>query len=178
MGLGPAPQNYSLPLVSRVEIAGPAAAADPQRPGTVCLPYVPVSGGYGVRVGDAATIQVVERADNEASVYSCVDIIFADQADVAGPDQTNCFNSTSITFVSSSTSDATSSTGDMWGIGTSSGSRARIFASKTGSTTATLTSTSTPAQTNIATGTTGRDAFPDSLLLVGLLVALCWRLYV
>jgi len=49
-------------------------------------------------VGDNATIQVVETAIHGAALYSCVDITFADPKDVAEVNETNCFNSTDISF--------------------------------------------------------------------------------
>jgi hypothetical protein len=69
-------------------------------PGTVCLPQVPLPAGANVSAGDKATIQVVELAQHGASLYSCVDIIFAEPGDPRIPivNETNCFNSTQFGF--------------------------------------------------------------------------------
>ncbi|KAI1344141.1 hypothetical protein F5Y15DRAFT_410992 [Xylariaceae sp. FL0016] len=95
MGFGSVPQNYSVPLVAGFQIQGPSDSA---YPGTVCLPQVPIPAGYDVRVGDEATIQVVEIAKHGAAMYSCVDITYADAADVTEVNETNCFNSTDISI--------------------------------------------------------------------------------
>ncbi len=67
IGLGTVPQNYSTPLVARFELRGPA---DHPYSGGVCLPQVPLPEGLEVKVGDHATIQVVEAAQHGAALYS------------------------------------------------------------------------------------------------------------
>ncbi|KAJ2894499.1 hypothetical protein MKZ38_007501 [Zalerion maritima] len=67
-------------------------------PGTICMPQVPLPAGADVKVGDKATIQVVELAVHGASLYSCVDIEFAEPGDpkIAEVNESNCFNSVDI----------------------------------------------------------------------------------
>ncbi|PMD57908.1 uncharacterized protein K444DRAFT_592731 [Hyaloscypha bicolor E] len=90
------PPNMSFPMVPVFQIVGPSK--NPY-PGTFCLPQVPLPSGIPTpNVGDNATIQVVETAIHGAALYSCVDITFADPKDVAEVNETNCFNSTDISF--------------------------------------------------------------------------------
>ncbi|KAI8628723.1 hypothetical protein F5Y19DRAFT_476271 [Xylariaceae sp. FL1651] len=90
IGLGALPPIYSVPLVPAFDIVGPT---DDPYPGSVCLPQVPIPQAFDVKAGDFATLQVVELAVHGAAMYSCVDITFADTADVTPPNETNCFNS-------------------------------------------------------------------------------------
>ncbi|KAI0132983.1 hypothetical protein BJ170DRAFT_700647 [Xylariales sp. AK1849] len=102
IGFGDIPANYSVPLWPRLEIVGPSNSP---YPGTICLPEVPVPSSYDVKPGDNATIQVVEAAVHGAAMYSCVDVILVeDPKDVNPVNETTCFNSTSIRFVSDSAS--------------------------------------------------------------------------
>lgn len=89
------PQNMSFPMIPVFEIAGPSKGP---YPGTFCLPQVPLPANTTVNVGDNATIQVVEVAVHGASLYSCVDITFANPEDVAEVNRSNCFNSSDIGF--------------------------------------------------------------------------------
>jgi len=90
------PPNMSFPMVPVFQIVGPSK--NPY-PGTFCLPQVPLpASNITVKVGDNATIQVVETAIHGASLFSCVDITFAEPEDVEEVNETNCFNSTDITF--------------------------------------------------------------------------------
>jgi len=89
------PPNMSFPMVPMFQIVGPSK--DPY-PGTVCFPQVPLPVNASVKIGDNATIQVVETAIHGASLFSCVDITFADPADVADVNSTNCFNSSDLGF--------------------------------------------------------------------------------
>jgi hypothetical protein len=89
------PPNMSFPMVPVFQIVGPSK--NPY-PGTICLPQVPLPSGAVVNIGDNATIQVVETAIHGAALYSCVDITFADPKDVAEVNETNCFNSSDISF--------------------------------------------------------------------------------
>ncbi|KAJ5689516.1 hypothetical protein N7462_003908 [Penicillium macrosclerotiorum] len=97
IGLGETPENMSHPVVSPFQITGPS---NNPWPGTVCLPQVPLPANVSVKVGDYATIQVVETAKHGAALYNCVDIIFAEDGDakVADVNSTNCFNSSDISF--------------------------------------------------------------------------------
>ncbi|KAL3956860.1 hypothetical protein ACCO45_009706 [Purpureocillium lilacinum] len=73
------PENMSFPMVKPFQIIGPT---NNPFPGTICLP------------------QVVELAQHGASLFSCVDIIFAEPGDprIGEVNETNCFNSTDIGF--------------------------------------------------------------------------------
>ncbi|KAE8349075.1 hypothetical protein BDV28DRAFT_141996, partial [Aspergillus coremiiformis] len=95
LGLGTVPDNMSHPMISPFQINGPSN--DPY-PGTVCLPQVPLPANVSVSPGDHATIQIVETAKHGAALYNCVDIEFAQPADVAEVTRDNCFNSSHITF--------------------------------------------------------------------------------
>ncbi|KAL7948096.1 hypothetical protein V8C42DRAFT_316687 [Trichoderma barbatum] len=91
------PPNMSNIMVKPFMLMGPT---NNPFPGTVCLPQVPLPAGANVSAGDRATIQVVELAQHGASLYSCVDIIFAEPGDPRIPivNETNCFNSTQFGF--------------------------------------------------------------------------------
>jgi hypothetical protein len=57
----------SFPLVPIFEIIGPS---DNPYPGMFCLPQVSVPDALGVKVGDLATIQVVELSKSGAGLYN------------------------------------------------------------------------------------------------------------
>ncbi|CEL02983.1 hypothetical protein ASPCAL04144 [Aspergillus calidoustus] len=95
LGLGTEPPNMSHPMITPFEIVGPDN--DPY-PGTICLPQVPLPANVDVKVGDNATIQVIELAQPCAALYNCADITFAEPEDVAEVNDTNCFNSSHISF--------------------------------------------------------------------------------
>jgi hypothetical protein len=61
------PPNMSFPMVPVFQIVGPSK--NPY-PGTFCLPQVPLPVNASVKVGDNATIQVVETALHGAALYS------------------------------------------------------------------------------------------------------------
>ncbi|KAI4276203.1 MAG: hypothetical protein LQ337_002643 [Flavoplaca oasis] len=95
LGEGTIPQNYSLPMQPVFQIVGPNNA---QYDGSFCLPQVPLPANLTAKVGDNATIQIVETAQHGAALYNCVDITFAEPAQVPEVNETNCFNSTDIGF--------------------------------------------------------------------------------
>lgn len=116
MGYGTEPLNYSHAMLGVFSITGPS---NTQYDGTFCMPQVPLPNGYEPKVGDNATIQVIELAQHGASLYNvssntvrkrvergveegnadnlikCADITFAEPGDPEIPqvNQTNCFNS-------------------------------------------------------------------------------------
>ncbi|KAH9210747.1 hypothetical protein DL95DRAFT_370494 [Leptodontidium sp. 2 PMI_412] len=94
-GPGGGPPNMSFPMVSRFEIVGPSQ--NPY-PGTFCLPQVPLPTNVNIKVGDLATIQVVETARHGGALYNCVDIIFSEPEDAPEINASNCFNSSDISF--------------------------------------------------------------------------------
>jgi hypothetical protein len=59
---------------------------------------VPLPANATFNIGDNATIQVIETAVHGAALYNCVDITFADPKDVPEVNETNCFNSSDISF--------------------------------------------------------------------------------
>jgi len=91
------PPNMSFPMVAPFQLLGPSK--NPY-PGTVCLPQVPLPVNTTVKAGDLATIQIVELAAHGASLFSCVDIEFAEPGDPRIPEvnETNCLNSTDLGF--------------------------------------------------------------------------------
>ncbi|KAF6815512.1 protein-like protein 2 [Colletotrichum musicola] len=91
------PFNMSHPMVPVMQILGPSK--NPY-PGTVCLPQVPLPVNTSVKAGDHATIQIVELAVHGASLFSCVDIEFAEPGDpkIEKVNASNCFNSQDIGF--------------------------------------------------------------------------------
>ncbi|KAI2793634.1 hypothetical protein POX_a00217 [Penicillium oxalicum] len=97
MGFGEIPENMSHPVVPPFQIVGPT---NNPYPGTICLTQIPIPKGIDVKVGDKATIQVVEAAKHGAALYNCVDIIFAEDGDpkIEQVTEDNCFNSTNIGF--------------------------------------------------------------------------------
>lgn len=95
LGYGTVPANMSNPMISAFEIVGPTKQP---YPGTFCLPQVPLPANSTVQVGDNATIQIIETAVHGAALYNCVDITFAEPEDVAEVNESNCFNSTDISF--------------------------------------------------------------------------------
>ncbi|KAI9762494.1 MAG: hypothetical protein M1835_008026 [Candelina submexicana] len=95
MGFGTLPPNMSFPMVPAFQITGPTK--EPY-PGTFCLPQVPLPANASVKVGDNATIQVIETAVHGAALYNCADITFANPEEVPQVNSSNCFNSTDIGF--------------------------------------------------------------------------------
>ncbi|RKF80963.1 Uncharacterized protein GcM1_188029 [Golovinomyces cichoracearum] len=89
------PPNMSFPLVPVFQIVGPSREPFP---GTFCLPQVLLPNNISVKVGDNATIQVIETAIHGASLYSCVDITFSEPEHVNEVNSSNCFNSSQIAF--------------------------------------------------------------------------------
>lgn len=94
LGLGNNPENYSFVMQNGLNIVGPSK--EPW-PGTFCLPQVPVPDNLNIKVGDNATIQVIETALHGAALYNCADITFAEPEDVPEVNESNCFNSSQIT---------------------------------------------------------------------------------
>lgn len=70
LGEGTIPLNYSLPMVPVFQITGPS---NQQYEGNFCLPQVPLPANYTARVGDNATIQIIELAQHGAALYNVSD---------------------------------------------------------------------------------------------------------
>ncbi|KAF2660304.1 hypothetical protein K491DRAFT_688347 [Lophiostoma macrostomum CBS 122681] len=91
LGIGNEPLNYSHNMVPVFQITGPSNV---QYNGTFCLPQVPLPANYTPKIGDNATIQVIETAQHGAALYNCADITFADPKDVPEVNGSNCLNTT------------------------------------------------------------------------------------
>ncbi|KAF1957859.1 hypothetical protein CC80DRAFT_34837 [Byssothecium circinans] len=91
MGYGNEPLNFSHAMLPVFQITGPSNV---QYNGSFCLPQVPLPAGFTPKVGDNATIQVIEAAQHGAALYNCADITFAEPEEVPEVNKTNCFNST------------------------------------------------------------------------------------
>ncbi|KAF2252049.1 hypothetical protein BU26DRAFT_249807 [Trematosphaeria pertusa] len=91
MGFGNEPLNYSHSMLPVFQITGPSNV---QYNGSFCLPQVPLPANYTPKVGDNATIQVIETAQHGAALYNCADITFAEPEDVPEVNETNCLNTT------------------------------------------------------------------------------------
>ncbi|PGH16279.1 hypothetical protein AJ79_01818 [Helicocarpus griseus UAMH5409] len=94
LGIGTIAPNMSHPLISPFQLVGPTKD---EYPGTFCLPQVPIPKHLDfLKVGDNATIQIIETALHGAALYNCVDITFAEPEDVPEVTPENCFNSTQL----------------------------------------------------------------------------------
>jgi hypothetical protein len=67
MGYGTEPKNYSHAMLPVFQITGPTNV---EYNGTFCLPQVPLPKDYNPKVGDNATIQVIELAQHGAALYN------------------------------------------------------------------------------------------------------------
>ena len=67
LGEGTIPLNYSLPMQPVFQITGPTNF---QYDGSFCLPQVPLPANFTAKIGDNATIQIVETAQHGAALYN------------------------------------------------------------------------------------------------------------
>ena len=67
MGFGNEPLNMSHPLIPHFQLVGPSA--EPYE-GTFCMPQLPLPANITAKVGDNATIQVIETALHGAALYA------------------------------------------------------------------------------------------------------------
>lgn len=67
LGEGTIPLNYSLPMQPVFQILGPS---NQQYDGSWCLPQVPLPANFTAKVGDNATIQIIETAQHGAALYN------------------------------------------------------------------------------------------------------------
>jgi hypothetical protein len=97
MGFGTIPPNMSNIILNGIEIIGPT---NEPYPGTWCFPQLPLPANATVKVGDNATIQLIEAAKHGAALFNCVDITFAEPGDPDIPEvnATNCFNSSQLRY--------------------------------------------------------------------------------
>lgn len=78
MGFGNEPLNYSHSMLPVFQITGPSNV---QYNGSFCLPQVPLPANYTPKVGDNATIQVIETAQHGAALYNVSSVIFGSSND-------------------------------------------------------------------------------------------------
>ena len=67
LGDGTVPENFSLIMQPVFEITGPQNTI---YNGSVCLPQVPLPANYTAKIGQNATIQVIELAQHGAALYN------------------------------------------------------------------------------------------------------------
>lgn len=67
LGEGTVPLNYSLPMQPVFQILGPS---NQQYDGSWCLPQVPLPANFTAKVGNNATIQIIETAQHGAALYN------------------------------------------------------------------------------------------------------------
>jgi hypothetical protein len=67
LGYGTEPLNMSHNMVPVFQIVGPSNL---EYPGTFCLPQVPLPANFTPKIGDNATIQIVETAQHGAALYN------------------------------------------------------------------------------------------------------------
>ena len=67
LGDGNVPANYNMIMQPVFEITGPQNTI---YDGSVCLPQVPLPVNYTAKVGNNATIQVIELAQHGAALYN------------------------------------------------------------------------------------------------------------
>lgn len=89
LGLGSTPPNMSHPMVPPFQIVGPSN--DPY-PGTICLPQVLLPTGVSPKVGDLATIQVIETAKHGAALYNVFSLFFFSLFATSSHDKANLQN--------------------------------------------------------------------------------------
>lgn len=61
------PRNYNMIMQPVFQIVGPSNTI---YPGSICLPQVPLPANYTAKVGNNATIQVIELAQHGAALYN------------------------------------------------------------------------------------------------------------
>ena len=74
LGHGTLPENFALVMQPIFEIVGPS---NELYPGSICLPQVPLPVNYTAKIGDNATIQVIETAQHGAALYNVRSILKA-----------------------------------------------------------------------------------------------------
>ncbi len=132
MGYGTSPPNMSNPILNGIELIGPT---NEPWPGTWCFPQLSLPVNSTAKVGDNATIQLIETAKHGAALYNCVDITFAEDGDpeIAEVNSTNCFNSSQIHYDLVFTTSSLTETSNGLRIGSGMGWIAALFALGLGS---------------------------------------------
>lgn len=95
MGFGSTPPNMTNVITPVFQITGPSR--DPF-PGSFCFPDLPLPKNASVKVGDNATIQVIQVALHGASLYNCADITFVERGEEDKMPEGMCTNSSTIGF--------------------------------------------------------------------------------
>ena len=67
LGEGTVPNNYSLVMQPMFAIRGPT---NDIYKGEICMPQVPLPANFTAKVGDNATIQIIESAQHGAALYN------------------------------------------------------------------------------------------------------------
>ncbi len=67
LGHDTVPQNYSLSMQTVFAIVGPSNVL---YNGSICIPQVPLPVNYTAKIGDNATIQIIETAQHGAALYN------------------------------------------------------------------------------------------------------------
>lgn len=67
LGEGTVPQNFSLSMIPAFQMNGPSRE---QYEGSLCFPQVPLPANFTAKVGNNATIQIIETAVHGAALYS------------------------------------------------------------------------------------------------------------
>ena len=110
-----------------IELIGPT---NEPWPGTWCFPQLSLPANSTAKVGDNATIQLIETAKHGAALYNCADITFAEDGDpeIAEVNKTNCFNSSQIRYDLVFTTSNLTGTADGLRIGSGMGWMTALFA--------------------------------------------------
>ncbi|KAI5843333.1 hypothetical protein DFP73DRAFT_551571 [Morchella snyderi] len=95
MGFGSTPPNMTNVMLPVFQMTGPSK--NPY-PGSFCLTQVPLPVNASVKVGDNATIQVIQVALHGASLYNCADITFVEPENADPMPEGMCQNSSTIGF--------------------------------------------------------------------------------
>jgi hypothetical protein len=97
MGFGTIPPNMSNVIMNGIQLIGPT---NNPYPGTWCFPQLSLPANHTAKVGDNATIQLIEAAKHGAALYNCVDITFEEDGhpDIPEVNSSNCFNSSQIQY--------------------------------------------------------------------------------
>ena len=77
LGYGNEPLNMSHNMVPVFQIVGPSNL---EYNGTFCLPQVPLPANFTPKIGDNATIQVVETAQHGAALYNVSLLVHFDKS--------------------------------------------------------------------------------------------------
>lgn len=95
MGFGSVPPNMTNVMHPIFQLVG--ASKDPY-PGHFCFPDLPLPKDFKAKVGDNATIQVIQVALHGASLYNCADITFVEKEHADPVPDGMCSNTSTVSF--------------------------------------------------------------------------------